>query len=114
MTAFGYLDVFFEFFIVGLGEVPAVMNSPAFTTRSGRLRHKQANREHILAHPSFGRIENLIHYITLPEADNFLGLRERLIRSGNADVSPHKRPERIGYVFCIQTGTGRMRDIKFN
>ena len=106
--------MFLEFFVVGFGEVPAVMHSPALTTRSGGLRHEQANGQHILALPACCRIENFIHYITLPEADDFLCLGQRLIRSGNTNISPHKRPQRIGDIFSVQTSTAGLRNVKFN
>ncbi len=96
--------MFFEVFIVGMWEISPEVDASAFLSRLGGLRHKQANGEHILAFPAFGRIKNFVHHISLPETDNLLSLCEQLCLSGDADISPHKSSNRVSDVSGIQTG----------
>ena len=82
--------MFFEVFVVGLREIASEMNASAFPALMGGLGHKQADGEHILAFPAARRIKDLVHYVPLPEFDNFLSFFEGLFISCDSDISPHK------------------------
>ena len=83
----------FEVHIVGFGEVGSEMNASTFLAHLRGFSYKQTNGEHILALPALGRIKDFVHYISLPELNNFLAFCKRLVASGDADISPHKSPK---------------------
>ena len=94
----------FEMFVVALRKVTSEMYAPAFFSLLGGISHKLRDREHILTFPALRRIEDFVHYISLPESDDFLSFGQRLILSRDADISPHKSPQRICDVGCIEPG----------
>jgi len=94
--------MFIEIIVVRVGEICSEVRAAAFAPLPGRLGHKKADGEHVLALPAFGRVEDFVHNVPLPEADYFLGLRERLVGAGDADVSPHKGAQRVPNVGGIQ------------
>jgi hypothetical protein len=83
--------VFFEVFIIGLGEITSKVYATAFLAHLGCMTYEQAGGKHILTFPAGRLIKYFIHHISLPESDDFLGICELLVRSSNAYISPHKR-----------------------
>jgi len=83
-------DMFFEVLIVGFREIASEVDASTLLPHLGRLRHKKASGEHVLAFPAFGRIKDFVHHVPLPESDDLLGLCEWLGPSCDADISPHK------------------------
>jgi hypothetical protein len=83
----------FKILVVSFGEIPSKMYASAFLSLPGGLGHQQADSEHILALAAVRRIEDLVHDVTLPEADDFFRFGELLFGSGYSDVSPHKGPQ---------------------
>ena len=79
--------------VVAVGEIASEVHAPAFLTPLGGGGYEQADREHVLALPAFGRIEDFVHHVSLPEPDNFLRLRQRLRSASDAHVSPHQGPQ---------------------
>ncbi len=47
-------DMFFEVLIVGIGEIASEVDASTLLPHLGRLRHKEASGEHVLAFPAFG------------------------------------------------------------
>jgi len=105
------VDVFGEVFIVSIGEISSKVGASTFTTLLGRLCNKQGDGEHVLALPAFRRFECLVHDVSLPKADDFLGLCKGCIRAGDADISPHQGPKRVSHVLGIEPGTVGMGDL---
>ena len=68
------LEVLFEVLIVNIGEIDPEVYAPAFITLLSRLGHKLTDSKHVLTFPALRGIKDFVHYISLPEADNFLGL----------------------------------------
>ena len=60
--------------IISVGEIASEVDASAFFAGQGGLGNKKANGEHILEFPAGGRVEGLIHNITLPEANLVDGL----------------------------------------
>ena len=59
------------------------------------------------------RIENFIHYVSLPESDDLLCFGKWDVFSSDADISPHKSPQRVFYVVGIEAGAVRTWDLIF-
>ncbi len=95
----------FKVFVVCLREVASIMDAPAFAAFFGGLSHYECDSEHILAFPSLRRVEDFVHNVSLPESDNFLGFCERLSFSCDADISPHKRAERISHITGVKASS---------
>jgi len=82
--------MFFEMFIVGVWEIVSEVDASTFLPHLGCPGHKLTNGEHILAFPALWRVKDFVHYILLPEFNDFLGFFQRLSFSCDADISPHK------------------------
>ena len=93
-----------EIFVIYVGVVFAIMDAPAFHSFLGGFRHDEAHRQAVLAFPAFGGVEDFVHDVSLPEADDLFSFGELLIFSGDADVSPHERAERVCDVGGIEPG----------
>lgn len=108
------LGVFFEGFVVCVGEITSEMDTTAFFSGQGGLRDEQADGEHILEFPALRVVEGLIHNITLPEANLVDGLPHFGRFSCDADVSPHKGPQGVFDVGGIEVPEFGMGDLVFD
>jgi len=113
LCAFNF-GVFFEILVVGVGEIASEVDAAAFFASEGGLRNEEADGEHILELPALGVIEGLIHNISLPESNLVDGLSHFGGFSGDADVSPHKRPEGVFDVGGIEVPEFGVRDLVFD
>ena len=52
VVGFGNFDVILEILIVGFGEIPSIMDAPAFPAILSGLGYKQRSGEHVLAFPA--------------------------------------------------------------
>ena len=84
--------------IISVGEVTSEMDSSAFFSGQGGLCDEQADGEHILEFPAGGRVEGLIHNVSLPEANLVDGLPHFGRFPGDAYVSPHNRPQGVSNI----------------
>jgi len=106
--------VFFEILVIGVGEVASEVDAAAFFAGDGGLSDEEADGEHILEFPALRVIEGLIHNISLPEANLVDGLSHFGGFPGDADVSPHKRPQRVSDVGGVEVPELGVRDLVFD
>ena len=78
------------------------------------MRDEEADGEHILEFPAGGRIEGLIHNISLPKANLVDSLPHFGGFSGDADVSPHKGTQRVSDVGGIEVPEFGVGDLVFD
>ena len=90
--------MFFEGFIVCVREVATEVGASAFFSGQSGLGDEEADGQHVLEFPAGGRVEGLVHNITLPEANLVDGLPHFGRFSGDTHVSPHNRPQGVSNI----------------